>query len=156
MSQVTLGGGALKIKLPRKKPLQITAGVPDRQSETIPMELEHIRSSRQPLTSSHVDTFSENTQVKRRVEAPLLITPKHLGNNTNQQKGIPTKGESDLRNSNNHGLVRERGTQERGNESRRNQDPNRMNNPPGNGGGGDSSRGTSGGVSYFQVFIIGT
>ena len=144
LSQVTPGGGALKIKLPRKKPLQITAGVRDRQSETIPMELEHIRSSRQPIPSSHVNTFSENTQVKRRVEAPLLKTPKHLGNNTNQKKGIPIKGESDLRNSNNHGLVRERGTQEWSNESRGNQDPNRMNNPSGNGGGGDSSGGTSG------------
>ena len=144
LSQVTPGGGALKIKLAKKKPLQITAGTPDRQSETIPMELERIRSSRQPISSSHVDTFSENTQVKRRVEAPLVTTPKHLGNNTNQQKGIPIKGESDLRNSNNHRLVRERGTQERSNESQGNQDPNRMNNPPGNGGGGDSSGGTSG------------
>ena len=129
MSQVTPGGGALKIKLPRKKPLQITAGVSGRQRETIPMELEHIRSSRQPIPSSHVNNFSENTQVKRRVEAPLLITPKHLGNNTNQQKGIPIKGKSDLRNSNNHGLVRERSTQEWSNESQGNQDPNRMNNP---------------------------
>ena len=117
MSQVTLGGGALKIKLSKKKPLKITAGAPDRQSETIPMELEHIRSSRQSALSSHVDTFSENTQVKRRVEAPLLTTPKHLGNNIKQQKGIPIKGENDLRNSNNHRLARERGTQERSNKS---------------------------------------
>ena len=42
LSQVTPGGGALKIKLSKKKPLKITAGAPDRQSETIPMELEHI------------------------------------------------------------------------------------------------------------------
>ena len=42
LSQVTPGGGALKIKLSKKKPLKITAGVPDRQSETIPMELECI------------------------------------------------------------------------------------------------------------------
>ena len=41
LSQVTPGGGALKIKLSKKKPLKITAGAPDRQSETIPMELEH-------------------------------------------------------------------------------------------------------------------
>ena len=108
------------------------------------MKPENIQSSKQPILSSHIDTSSENTQVKRRVEAPLLITPKHLGNNIKQQKGIPIKGENDLRNSNNHRLARERGTQERSNESRGNQDPNRMNNPPGNGGGGDSSGGTSG------------
>ena len=40
LSQVTPGGGALKIKLSKKKPLKITAGAPDGQSETIPMELE--------------------------------------------------------------------------------------------------------------------
>ena len=42
LSQVTPGGGTLKIKLSKKKPLKVTAGAPDRQSETIPMELEHI------------------------------------------------------------------------------------------------------------------
>ena len=144
LSQVTPDGGALKIKLSRKKPLQITAGAPERKSGTVPMKPENIQSSKQPILSSHIDTFSENTQVKSRVEAPLMITPKHLGNNIKQQKGIPIKGENDLRNSNNHRLARERGTQEWSNESRGNQDPNRMNNPPGNGGGGDSSGGTSG------------
>ena len=144
LSQVTPGGGALKIKLSKKKPLKITAGAPDRQSETIPMELECIRDSKQTVLSSHIDTFGENTQVKRRVEAPLLTTPKHLGNNIRQQKGIPIKRENDLRNSNNYRLAKERGTQEQSNESRRNQDPNKMNNPPGNRGGGDSSGGTSG------------
>ena len=39
LSQVTPGGGALKIKLSKKKPLKITAGAPDGQSQTIPMEL---------------------------------------------------------------------------------------------------------------------
>ena len=42
LSQVTPGGGALKIKLSKKKPLKITAGAPGGQSQTIPMELEHI------------------------------------------------------------------------------------------------------------------
>ena len=116
LSQVTPGGGALKIKLSKKKPLKITAGAPDRQSETIPMELECIRSSKQSVLSSHIDTFSENTQVKRRVEAPLLTTPKHLGNNIKQQKGIPIKGENDLRNCNNYRLAKERGTQEQSNK----------------------------------------
>ena len=117
LSQVTPGGGALKIKLSRKKPLQITAGAPERKSGTVSMKPENIQSSKQPILSSHIDTSSENTQVKRRVEAPLMITPKHLGNNIKQQKGIPIKGENDLRNSNNHRLARERGTQERSNES---------------------------------------
>ena len=41
LSQVTPGGGALKIKLSKKKPLKITTGAPDGQPETIPIELEH-------------------------------------------------------------------------------------------------------------------
>ena len=64
MSQVTLGGGALNIKLSKKKPLKITAGAPDRQSETIPMELERIRSPKQSVRSSHIDTSSDSNQDK--------------------------------------------------------------------------------------------
>ena len=64
LSQVTPGGGALKIKLSKKKPLKITAGAPDRQSEMIPMELERIQSSKQSVRSSHVDTSSDSTQDK--------------------------------------------------------------------------------------------
>ena len=142
LSQVTPGGGALKIKLSKKKPLQITAGAPEGKSGTVPMKPENIQSSKQSILSSHIDTSSESTQAKRGVEAPLLITPKHLGNNIEQQKGIPIKGKNDLKDSNNHRLARERVTQRQSNKSRRNQGPSRVNNPPGNGGGGDSSGGT--------------
>ena len=61
LSQVTPGVGALKIKLSRKKPLQITAGAPERKSGTVPMKPENIQSSKQPIPSSHIDTFSKNT-----------------------------------------------------------------------------------------------
>ena len=91
-----------------------------------------------------MDTSSESTQVKKRVEAPLMITPKHLGNNIEQQKGIPIKRKNDLKDSNNHRLVRERVAQGQSNESPGNQGTSRVNDPPGNGGGGDSSGGTSG------------
>ena len=117
MSQVTPGGGALKIKLSKKKPLQITAGAPERKSGTVSMKLEDIQSSKQSILSSHMDTSSESIQAKRGVEAPLLITPKHLGNNIEQQKGIPIKGKNNLKDSNNHRLARERVTQGQGNES---------------------------------------
>ena len=106
LSQVTPGGGALKIKLSKRKPLQITAGAPERKSGTVPMKPENIQSSKQSILSSHIDTSSEGTQAKRGVEAPLLITPKHLGNNIEQQKGIPIKGKNDLKDSNNHRLAR--------------------------------------------------
>ena len=144
LSQVTPGGGALKINLSKKKLLQITAGAPERKSGTVPMKPENIQSSKQSILSSHMGTPSESTQVKRGVDAPLLITPKYLGNNIEQQKGIPNKGKNDLKDSNNHRLARERVTQGQSNESRGNQGPSRVNNPPGNGDGGDSSGGTSG------------
>ena len=84
LSQMTPGGGALKIKLSKKKPLKITAGAPKRKSGTVPMKPENIQSSKQSILSSHIDASSESTQAKRGVEAPLLITPKHLGNNIEQ------------------------------------------------------------------------
>ena len=117
MSQVTPGGGALKIKLSKKKPLKITAGAPKRKSGTVPMKPENIQSPKQSILSSHTDASSESTQAKRGVETPLLITQKHLGNNVGQQKGIPIKGKNDPKDSDNHSLARERVTQGQSNES---------------------------------------
>ena len=137
LSQVTPGGGALKIKLSKKKPLKIT------ELGIVPVKPENIQSSKQSILSSHTDASSESIQAKRGVEAPLLITPIHLGNNEGQRKGIPIKRENDPKDGNNHNLAKERVTLGQSNESRGNQDPSRVNNPPGNGGGGDSSGGTS-------------
>ena len=117
LSQVTPGGGALKIKLSKKKPLKITAGAPKRESGTVPMKPENVKSSKQSILSSHTDASGESTQAKRGVGAPLLITPIHLGNNMEQQKGIPIKGENDPKDSDNHNLARERVTQGQNNES---------------------------------------
>ena len=144
LSQVTPGGGALKIKLSKKKPLKITAGAPDGQSETIPMELECIQSPKRSVPSSHVDTTSESTLPTRRAGAPLFITPIHPENNVRPQKGTSIKRENDLKGSTNYGLTKERVTQVQGSDTRRSQGPVRDRNPPGKGGGGDSSGGTSG------------
>ena len=110
----------------------------------IQMRPENIQSSEQSIPSSHTEASSKNIQARRGVEVPLWITPKHPENNVEQQKGIPIKGESDPKDSNNHNLARERVTKELSNESQGNQGPSRVNNPPGNGGGGDSSGVTSG------------
>ena len=134
----------MKIKLSKKKPLKITAGAPDGQSETIPMELEHIRSPKWSVPSSHVDNTSESTLPTRGSGAPLFITPIHPENNVRPQKGTSIKRENDLKGSTNHGLMKERVTQVQGNNIRGSQGPVRVNNPLGNGGGGDSSGGTSG------------
>ena len=144
LSQVTPGGGALKIKLSKKKPLKITAGAPDRQSETMPMELEHNWGSRQTVPSSHVDTTSESTLPTKGSGAPLFITPIHPENNVRPQKGTSIKKESDFKGSTNHGLTKERVTQVPGNDTQGSQRPVGENIPSGNGGGGDSSGGTSG------------
>ena len=84
LSQVSPGGRALKIKLSKKKSIKITAGAPKRESGTASMKPENIQSSKQSILSSHTDASSESTQTKRGVEAPLLITPIHLGNNERQ------------------------------------------------------------------------
>ena len=139
LSQVTPGGGALKIKLSKKKPIKITAGAPKRESGTVPIKPENIQSSEQSILSSHTEASSKNIQAKRGIEVPLLITPIHLGNNDEQQKGIPIKGESNPKDSDDHNLAKERVTQGQNSGTRGNQGPNGVNNPPGNGGGGDSS-----------------
>ena len=144
LSQVTPGGGALKIKLSKKKPLKITTGAPDGQSETIPMELERNWGSKQTVPSSHVDTTSESTLPTRGSGAPLFIPPIHPENNVRPQKGTSTKRENDLKGSTNYGLTKERVTQVQSSGTRGSQGPIRVKNPPKNGGGGDSSGGTSG------------
>ena len=116
MSQVTPGGGALKIKLSKKKPLKITAGAPDRQSETISMELERPQSSKQSTLGSHVDTSGESTLPERGAGAPLFITPIHPESNVKPQKGTSIKGENDPMGNTNYRVARERVTQVQGNE----------------------------------------
>ena len=83
MSQVTPGGGALKIKLSKKKPIKITAGAPKRESGTAQMKPENIQSPKQSILNSHAGASSESIQTERGTEAPLLITPIHLKNNEN-------------------------------------------------------------------------
>ena len=144
LSQVTPGGGALKIKLSKKKPLKITAGAPDKHSKTILMELERNRSPKRSVPRSQVDTTSESTLATRGSGAPLFITPIHPENNVRLQKETSTKRENDLKGSTKHRLMKERVTQMQGNDTRGSQGPVRVNNPPRNGGGGDSSGGNSG------------
>ena len=138
----------MKIKLSKRKPLKITAGAPDGQSETIPMELERIRSPKWSVPSSHIDTTSDSTLPTRGAGAPLFITPIHPENNERPQKGTSTKRGNDLKGSTNHGLMKERVTQVQGSDTRGSQGPVRVKNPPGNGGGEDSSGGTSGGQRF--------
>ena len=144
LSQVTPGGGAWKIKLSKKKSLKMTVGTPDGQSETIPMELEHIQSPKRFVPRSHVDTTSDSTLPTREAGASLFITPILPENNERSQKGTFTKRANDLKGSTNYGLTKERVTQVQGSDTRGSQGPIRVENPPGNGGGGDSSGGTSG------------
>ena len=144
LSQVTPGGGALKIKLSKKKPLKITTGAPDRQSQTIPMELECIPSFRRSDHRSQIDTTSESTLPMRGSGAPLFISPIHPESNVRPQKGTPVQRGNDLPSGTNHGLSKERVTQVQSSGTRGSQGPMGNKNLPGNGGGGDPSEGTSG------------
>ena len=140
MSRVTLGGGALKIKLSKKKPLKITAGAPDGQSETIPMQLEHKWGSEQIVPSTYVDSTSESTLPTRGSGAPLFISPILPENN----EGTYIKRENDLKGSTNCTLVKGRAAQIKDKEIQGGQRQFRENKSSGNGDGGDSSGGSSG------------
>ena len=96
----------MKIKLSKKKPLKITAGAPDGQSQTIPMELERIPSFRQPDPSSQIDTTSESTLPTRGSGAPLFISPIHPENNVKPQKGTPAQRRKDVQGSTNMGYLK--------------------------------------------------
>ena len=80
----------------------------------------------------------------RGLGAPLLIPPIHPENNVRSQKGTSAKRENDLKGSTNYGLTKEKVTQAQNSGTRGSQGPIRVKNPPGNGGGGDSSGETSG------------
>ena len=108
------------------------------------MELERNWGSKRTTPSTHVDTTSESTLPTRGSGAPLFITPIHPENNERPQKGTSTKRVSDLKGSTNYGLTKERVTQVQGGDTRESQGPFRDRIPLGNGGGGDSSGGTSG------------
>ena len=110
LSQVTPGGGALKIKLSQKKSLKMTVGTPDGQFKTIPMELERIQSPKPFVPSSHVDTTSDSNLPTRETGASLFITPIHPENNKRSQKGTSTKRANDLKGNTNYGLTKERVT----------------------------------------------
>ena len=75
---------------------------------------------------------------------PIFIPPIHPESNIRPQKGTSIKRENDLKGSTRHGLTKERVTQVQGSGTRGNQKPVRENIPSGDGGGGDSSGGTSG------------
>ena len=119
LNQITPGGGALKIRLSKKKPIQITGGVPRDKSGIMPMKPENVQNSKQTIFSSH----------------------PHKQDSEKQQKGTLTTKEGNTKNS--YNLARVRATQTQSSGSQRNQGPNRTNDPPGNGGGGDSSDGTN-------------
>ena len=148
MSRVTPGGGALKIKLSKKKPLKITAGAPDGQSETIPMKLEHNWGSKRIVPSAYVDSTSESTLPTRGSGAPLFISPILPENNEGPQKETYVKRENDLKGSTSRGLVKERATQIKGSETQGGQRPVRKNISSRNGGGGDSSGGSGEGKRF--------
>ena len=76
--------------------------------------------------------------------APLFISPIHPENNVRPQKGTSAQRGNDLKGSTNYGLSKERVTQVQSSGTWGSQGLERIKNLSGNGGGGDSSAGTSG------------
>ena len=80
----------------------------------------------------------------RGLGAPLFISPIHPENNVRPQKGTSAQRGNDLPSGTNHGLSKERVTQVQSSGTWGSQGPMEIKNLLGNGGGGDSSEGTSG------------
>ena len=110
LSQITPAGGALKIKLSKKKPLKITAGAPG-GSQTIPMELEPTPSPKWLDPRPQVDTTSESTLPPRGSGAPLFISPILPESDLELLVGTSPKRESDLKRGPRYELAKEREVQ---------------------------------------------
>ena len=136
LSQITPGGGALKVKLSKKKPLKITAGAPG-GSQTIPMELEHIPSPKRFDPRSQVDTTSESTLPTRGTGAPLFISPILPESDLEPLEETSPRRESGLRGSPRYELTREKGIQELSKQMQVKQESARVPKPPKKGNGGD-------------------
>ena len=135
MSQITPGGGALKIKLSKKRPLKITAGAPG-GSQTIPMELEHIPSPKWLDPRSQVDTTSESTLPTRGTGAPLFISPILPGSDLEPLEETPPKRENDLKGSSRYELTKEKEIQGLSKQMQGKQESARVSKPSRKGNGG--------------------
>ena len=143
LSQITPGGGALKIKLSKKRPLKITAGAPG-GSQTIPMELEHIPSPKWLDPRSQVDTTSESTLPTRGTGAPLFISPILPESDLEPLEETSPKRENGLKGSPRYELTREKGIQELSKQMQVKQESARVPKPPKKGNGGDPPEGKNG------------
>ena len=140
MSQVTPGGGALKIKLSKKKPLKITAGAPG-GLQTIPMELEPTPSPKWLGPRPQVDTTSESTLPTRGSAAPLFISPILPESDLEPLVETPPKRESDLKCGPRHELAREKEVRKLSKQIPVKQGSTRVPKLPEKGNGGDPPEG---------------
>ena len=96
----------MKIKLSKKKPLKIAAGAPNRQSETIPMELERNWGPKRTVPGLHGSSTSKSTLHTKGTGAPSCI-PSICPENVGPQKGTFIRKENDLKCNTNYGLSKE-------------------------------------------------
>ena len=143
LSRITPGGGALTIKLSKKKPLKMTVGAPGR-SQTIPMELEHIPSPKRLDPRSHVDTTSESTLPTRGSGAPLFISPiLHESDLEPLEETSPKRG-NDLKSSPRYELKEGKDIQGLSKQIQEKPKSVRVPKPPEKGNGGDPFGGEDG------------
>ena len=140
LSQITPGGGALKIKLSKKKPLKITAGAPG-GSQTTPMELESTPSPKWLDPRPQVDTTSESTLPPRGSRAPLFISPILPEGDLEPLVGTSPKGESDLKRGPRYELAKEKEVQKLSKQVLVKQESAGVPKPPKKGNGEDPPEG---------------
>ena len=97
--RVTPGGGVLKIKLSKRKPVKITTEVPNKRPDLAQTEFKNLPSpsskpDEQTMLGSHPNTLDENKQSRERVETQLVITPAIMGIGKEKVIRIPVEKES--------------------------------------------------------------
>ena len=108
------------------------------------MELERNWGPKRTVPGLHGSSNSKSTLHTKGTGAPSRIPSIRPENDVGPQKGTFIRKENDVKYNTNYGLSKERVNQAQGSPAWESQGPERVKNPPGNRGGGDSSGETSG------------
>ena len=96
LSQVTPGGGVLKIKLSKKKPIKITAGAPEGEPDLAHTEVKTVhepinKESGQPPSSVSLNVLVETKQPKEKRIPPVRASQLTLGIGERKRPNIPPR-----------------------------------------------------------------
>ena len=142
LNQVVPGGGVLKIKLSKKKPIKITAGAPDGEPGSAQIKVKTVhdpinRRDGQPLSSPMPDVVDSAGQTVKKKIPPEGMSWQMLGMSKEGRPNIPPKRMGGPNGDDNGASDRNGDSHDHGNS------PNENGGPGGNGDPPDRRGGTS-------------